>query len=114
MYAQLGVEVTVIDKRERPLEFLDTEILDELIHQMRNRNVYFRFGEAVKSLSVDRSTSQPRAVIHLESEKRIIAEMALFSVGRLGATESLGLDKAGVKSDERGRIVVAKQFSSSA
>ncbi|HEY7878694.1 MAG TPA: FAD-dependent oxidoreductase, partial [Gemmatimonadaceae bacterium] len=33
MFAALGVDVTVIDKRERPLEFLDTEIVDELMHQ---------------------------------------------------------------------------------
>jgi NAD(P) transhydrogenase len=113
MFAALGLEVTVIDKRERPLEFLDTEIVDELIHQMRNRNVYFRFGEAVKSLEVDRSGAQPRAVIHLESGKRIIAEMALFSVGRAGATDSIGLDKAGLKPDERGRIVVDKEYRTS-
>ena len=40
MFAALGVEVTVIDKRDRPLEFLDAEIVDELIHQMRKRNVH--------------------------------------------------------------------------
>jgi NAD(P) transhydrogenase len=110
MFAALGVEVTVIDKRERPLEFLDAEIVDELIHQMRNRNVYFRFGEAVASLAVDNGASQPRAVINLESGKRIIAEMALFSVGRTGATEGLGLDSAGVSADDRGRIKVDGQF----
>ncbi|HEY8176322.1 MAG TPA: FAD-dependent oxidoreductase, partial [Gemmatimonadaceae bacterium] len=109
MFAALGVEVTVIDKRERPLEFLDSEIVDELIHQMRNRNVYFRFGEAVASLDVD-ATTQPRAVINLESGKRIIAEMALFSVGRAGATEGLGLESAGLSADDRGRIAVDAEF----
>ena len=117
MFAALGVEVTVIDKRERPLEFLDSEIVDELIHQMRNRNVYFRFGEAVASLDVDTvgpgGTTQPRAVIKLESGKRIIAEMALFSVGRTGATEGLGLENAGLSADDRGRIKVDDQFRTS-
>ena len=47
MFAALGVEVILIDKRERPLEFLDREIVDELIHLMRNLNVTFRLGEAV-------------------------------------------------------------------
>ena len=31
-----------------PEKFLDAEIVDELIHQMRNTNVIFRFGEAVE------------------------------------------------------------------
>src|SRR5215831_17553448 len=88
MFSALGVEVTVIDKRERPLEFLDSEIVDELIHQMRKRNVFFRLGEAVESLEADAGV-MPRAVLKLESGKRIVADAALFSVGRLGATESL-------------------------
>ncbi len=42
MFAALGTEVTVIERERRPLEFLDGEIVDELIHQMRGRNVTFR------------------------------------------------------------------------
>ena len=90
MFAALGVEVTVVDKRDRPLEFIDAEIVDELIHQMRKRNVYFRFGEAVERLEVNEGPPR-RAVLQLESGKRIVADMALFSVGRIGATDRLAL-----------------------
>jgi NAD(P) transhydrogenase len=113
MFAALGVDVTVVDKRERPLEFIDAEIVDELIHQMRRRNVSFRFGEAVRKLDV--SDGPPRrAVLELESGKRIVADMALFSVGRSGATDTLGLENAGIKADDRGRIAVDAQFRTSA
>ena len=109
MFAALGVEVTVVDRRDRPLEFIDAEIVDELIHQMRKRNVSFRFGEAVDALEI--SDGGPRrAVLKLESGKRIVADMALFSVGRVGATDSLALQNAGVVADERGRISVDDQF----
>ena len=50
MFGILGVEVTLVDKQTRPLEFLDGEIVDELIHQMRNHQVTFRLGEKVESL----------------------------------------------------------------
>ena len=109
MFAALGVEVTVIDRRDRPLEFLDAEIVDELIHQMRKRTVYFRFGEAVERVEVS-DGPQRRAVIMLESGKRIVADMALFSVGRIGATDGLGLACAGLTADDRGRIAVDSQF----
>ena len=49
MFAALGVTVTLVERREHPLEFLDREIVEELIHQMRNRNVTFRLGEAVSA-----------------------------------------------------------------
>jgi NAD(P) transhydrogenase len=109
MFAALGVEVTVIDRRDRPLEFIDAEIVDELIHQMRKRNVSFRFGEAVDKLEIAESPTR-RAVLRLESGKRIVSDMALFSVGRIGATEALHLENAGVIADDRGRITVDAQF----
>jgi NAD(P) transhydrogenase len=109
MFAALGVEVTVVDRRDRPLEFIDAEIVDELIHQMRKRNVSFRFGEAVDALEVNDGPPR-RAVLRLESGKRIVSDMALFSVGRAGATDSLALENAGVKADDRGRISVDAEF----
>jgi NAD(P) transhydrogenase len=112
MFAALGIEVTVIDRRDRPLEFVDTEIVDELIHQMRKRNVNFRFGEAVEGVAVNDGPPK-RAVLQLESGKRIVADMALFSVGRVGATEALALENAGLAADDRGRIAVDAQFRTS-
>src|SRR5215468_2905960 len=46
IFAAIGVSVTVVERREHLLEFLDREIVDELVHQLRSRNVVFRFGEA--------------------------------------------------------------------
>jgi NAD(P) transhydrogenase len=112
MFAALGVEVTVIDRRDRPLEFIDVEIVDELIHQMRKRNVSFRFGEAVEQLEISETPTR-RAVLRLESGKRIVSDMALFSVGRVGATDALHLENAGVTADDRGRITVDAQFRTS-
>jgi NAD(P) transhydrogenase len=109
MFAALGVEVTVVEKRERPLEFLDAEIVDEMIHQMRNRNVTFRLGETVESLEVVEGAPR-RAVIHLESGKRIVSDVVLFSVGRIGATDRLNLEAVGLAPDERGRLKVDETF----
>jgi NAD(P) transhydrogenase len=109
MFAALGVEVTVIDRRDRPLEFIDAEIVDELIHQMRKSNVSFRFGEAVEQLEIAETPTR-RAVLRLESGKRVVSDMALFSVGRVGATAALHLENAGVVADDRGRITVDAQF----
>jgi NAD(P) transhydrogenase len=101
----LGVAVTLVEQRDRPLEFLDREIVDELIHQMRNRNVTFRFGEAVEALAV--AEGPPRkAVVTLQSGKRIVSDMVLFSVGRVAATDALNLSAAGLAGDARGRIKV--------
>ena len=112
MFAALGVEVTVVDRRERPLEFLDGEIVDELMHQMRNRNVTFRLTEAVASVAVSPDAVR-RAVVLLESGKRIVADQVLISVGRSGATGTLGLETVGLTPDDRGRLVVDAKFCTS-
>ncbi len=111
MFAALGVEVTIIDRRERPLEFLDREIVDELVHQMRKRRTTFRLGEAVERVEVQGGhDAAPRACLILESGKRITAELALFSVGRHGATDRLNLAAAGLDADDRGRLAVDADF----
>jgi NAD(P) transhydrogenase len=109
IFSTLGIEVTVIDKRERPLEFLDHEIVDELIHQMRIRNVTFRLGEAVQHINI-MGDPAPRAVIQLESGKRLVSDLALFSIGRIGATKELHLETLGIEPDARGRLSVDAQY----
>ena len=109
MFAAVGVQVTLVERRERPLEFLDREIVDELIHQLRQRNVTFRLGESVESLGVTESAPR-RAILNLESGKRLVADAVLFSAGRLAATESLDLAAGGLSADDRGRLKVDEAF----
>jgi len=109
MFATLGIAVTLVEKRDRPLEFLDGEIVDELIHQMRKQNITFRFGEAVEQLMI--SDSPTRAgVMLLESGKRIVSDLIVFSAGRIGATDRLNLEAAGLRADARGRLKVDAGF----
>jgi len=109
MFAALGVEVTVVDGRDRPLEFLDAEITDELVHQLRARNVAFRLGERVERIECREGPPQT-AVLYLESGKRLVADLVLASTGRTGSADNLGIEKAGLEHDERGRIAVDERF----
>jgi len=112
IFSALGVSVTLVERRDRPLEFLDREIVDELLHQMRARNVTLRFGEAVESISI--AEGPPRkAVLQLESGKRIATDTVLFSAGRIAATDALDLAAAGLQADARGRLAVDECFRTS-
>jgi NAD(P) transhydrogenase len=50
------------------------------------------------------------AVVVMKSGKRFATEMILVSAGRQGATEKLGLDRAGLEADARGRIAVNERY----
>ena len=109
MFAALGVQVTVIDQRARPLEFLDSEIVDELIHQMRKSDVTFRCGDAVVQIDTVQASARQR-FLQLASGKHIVADVVLLSAGRLGATDTLQLDAAGLAADDRGRLQVDANY----
>jgi NAD(P) transhydrogenase len=109
MFAALGVQVTVIDQRQRPLEFLDREIVDELIHQLRKSDVTFRCGDAVERIEIVH-TPKRQGLLQLASSKHIVTDVILFSAGRVGATGSLRVEGAGLKADTRGRLQVDENY----
>ena len=109
IFATAGVQVTLIDRRERLLDFVDREIVDELMHQMRKGDVTFRLGEAVARVEVF-GDDRAEVDLELESGKRIVADCVLFSIGRSPVTGPLCLDRAGVEVDDRGRIKVGDDF----
>lgn len=109
MFGALGVQVSLMERRDRPLEFLDQEIVDELLHQMRKRNVMYRPGEAVARLEIAEGPPK-RVVLELESGKRMVSDLALFAIGRIGVTGALNLEAAGLAADDRGRLKVDERF----
>lgn len=109
MFAALGTRVTVIDRRQRLLTFVDEEIIDALVYHMRQYRATFRLNEEITSIELlDDIHESVR--LHTASGKQIIAEKVLYSIGRTGATSSLNLEKAGLESDSRGRIKVNTNY----
>jgi len=110
MFAALGIRVTLIDMRDRLLPFLDREIGDALAHRLRENRVTLRLGEAVAAIEDAGADGANRVRIHLSSGKHVAAERVLYSVGRTGATASLSLERAGLTSDDRGRLAVNEHY----
>jgi NAD(P) transhydrogenase len=110
IFAALGVRVTLIDKRPRLLPFIDTEVTEALGYQLRQNRVTLRLGEEVGGIEPIEDEHGQRVKIHLASGKQIVADKALYSIGRTGATRSLNLPAAGLAPDSRGRIVVNADY----
>lgn len=109
MFATLGVRVTLIDKRPRLLPFMDAEIIDALAFHLRRSRVTLRLGEEVRDVEVDPG-EDGQVRIHLASGKHVLAEKALYSIGRTGATGRLDLETAGLEADDRGRLAVNAHY----
>jgi NAD(P) transhydrogenase len=109
MFAAVGCKVTVVEQRDRMLDFCDSEIVESLKFHLRDLSVSFRFGEKVASVE----SSAKGTVTNLVSGKRIPADGVMYSAGRQGATEALNLAAAGLEADNRGRISVDDDFRTS-
>ncbi len=110
IFAALGVRVTLVDKRNRLLPFVDHEIGEALAYRLRENRVTLRLGEEVSNVEPIEAEHGERVRIQLASGKQIVTEKALYSVGRTGATASLNLAAAGLTPDDRGRLRVNEQL----
>jgi NAD(P) transhydrogenase len=107
MFAVLGVRITVIEKRDRLLEFADREIVEALSYHLRDNRVTLRMGEEVQGVE---ELPDGTVVANMESKKRISGDALLYAIGRQGAVDELNLAAAGLDADSRGRIAVNEHF----
>jgi NAD(P) transhydrogenase len=102
IFSALDVPVTLIESRENILEFVDRELVDDFIHQMRDRGMTVRLGCGVKGVVVTAKGVET----NLSDGRLVRTEMLLYAAGRSGNVDSLGLDTVGIETDARGRIKV--------
>ena len=111
IFSALDISVTLIDPRTKILDFVDREIIQYMVNQLRDRGVTFRLGHKVDSIKHDKKSG--RQFCELDSGRMVKADMVLFAAGRIGSTWSLGLENCGLEVDERGRLTVNKDFQTS-
>ena len=59
IFSALDVAVTLIEPRPTFLDFIDKELIDEFMHELRDRNVAVRLGSAVNSIERSAGGSDP-------------------------------------------------------
>jgi NAD(P) transhydrogenase len=109
IFQTMGVRVTIIDGRERPLDFIDDEIEDALYYHMRDEGVQLRFGETVSRVQ----RNGDKVEVFLESGKQLTTESLMFAAGRVGASSDLNIEAVGIETDARGRIKVDEHLRTS-
>jgi NAD(P) transhydrogenase len=106
IFQALGVEVTLVDGRDRLLPFLDAEIANRLCDRLAHLGMRFWFNE--RPVSVENSAHG--VCLRMKSGKILRTEAALFAAGRRAAVDGLALEKAGLALNERGYIPVDAHY----
>jgi len=106
IFTALGVDVTLVDGRDRLLPFLDGEIADRLRDRFLGLGMHLWFNE--RPVKVENTSSG--AHLAMKSGKTLEVDAALFAAGRRAAVDGLSLEKAGLTLDDRGYIPVDENY----
>ncbi len=110
MFRNLNAKVTLINGREKLLEYLDDEIIDALSYHFREHGMLIKHKEEFEKVEC----VPDGVVVHLKSGKKLKADAMLWAAGRTGNSDGMGLDKVGIQPDSRGNIPVNEFLQTSA
>lgn len=110
IFAALGAQVTIVTSRERLLAQFDHDVGDALRQEMTRR-----LGVQVHlDMDVTRIDAQAGlGYVTVADGTTMVAEGVLYCAGREGATRQLGLENAGIATNERGFILVDERYRTS-
>ena len=109
MFAALGVKVTLVEARPTLLQFLDDELVAQLVASMRRMGIVLRLG---CGWSGARREGE-HVVTQLGDGSTIAAEQILYAAGREGRTRELNLAAVGIAPDKRGYLAVNERYQTS-
>lgn len=104
VYKRLGSEVTVIEYMERITPTMDSALSRELAKVLRKQGMKFHTSTKVTEVTNNGDNVSLKAEDKKGEELNLEGDYVLVAVGRSPYTEGLGLENAGIETDERGRV----------
>ena len=106
MLRNMQLDVNLVNTRDKLLAFLDDEIIDALSYRLSIQGIRILHNE-----EYERIEGRDNGVItYLKSGKRLKSDIFLFTNGRTGNTNDLGLDKIDIQPDSRGNIKINENY----
>jgi len=109
MYRRFGSDVTIVEKTPRLIGREDEDVSEEVRKILEMEEI--RVLANAKCISLAKHDS--RIAVGIECEEgppEVLGTHVLLAVGRTPNTNDLGLDRAGVATDQRGYIIVDDQL----
>lgn len=111
VWARLGAEVTVVEYLDTILGGMDKEVCKQFKKMLEKQGIKFELGQkvtaAVKGAAGGHVTFEP---VKGGDARTIDADIVLIATGRKPYVDALGVEAAGVKLDDRGRVDIDDHF----
>lgn len=106
MFRRFGSKVTVVERSGRIISHEDEDVSAEMTKHLEAEKIKILTNAAATAFKQKKKGGKITATISANGEiQKIKCSHVLIAVGRSPQTETLGLDKAGVKTDEHGHII---------
>ncbi len=109
IFSAMGVKTFVVNDRDQILGFLDKEISQALVMEMKRSGIEILFNNSITGFEVPENPDE-KIHLQLKSGETLNVDMFLFAAGRSGNIKGLNCEKAGVETGKRETIVVDDQF----
>lgn len=110
LFAFLGANVTLIDRRARLLRFVDRDLLRILHERMQHLGIDVVLEEDVAEVDLQGGPGAPHAVVRLASGRVEACERLLVAAGRVPDLAGLHLDRAQVEVNPQGFVQIDDCF----
>ena len=112
VWRRLGAEVTIVEFLDHILPGIDSEVARQFHRLLQKQGVAFKLSCKVSAIDTSGKTLKVKVepAAGGGAAETIEADVVLVAIGRIPYTEGLGLDAAGVKRDNRGRVIVDPHF----
>lgn len=104
VYLRLGSEVTVVEFMDRIIPGMDGALSKELTKVLKKQGMKFHTSTKVTEVTNNGGGVTVKAEDKKGEQLTFEGDYVLVSVGRSPYTQGLGLENAGIETDERGRI----------
>lgn len=109
IFTALGVQVTLIESRERLVPFVEGELAERLQRRLAELGMRFVMGARVERVEA----GEGFVALTLASGERLEADIGLWAAGRQSNVAGLGLDAVGVGTAGRGLVEVDAHYRTS-
>ena len=107
IFSKMGIRVNLIARNRNILPFVDNQIVQNLMYQMRNQRVTLRLGENVEDIQ---KINSEEVHVKLESRKILPCSTVMVAAGRFANSGGMGLEKVGVELGSNGLIKTNTNF----
>jgi dihydrolipoamide dehydrogenase len=110
MFRRFGSKVTIVEKSARLLGREDEDVSAEITNILEGEGLNVVTGAKITKFKKKTGGIISASITVNGDERKIRCTHVLIAIGRAPQTDTLGLDKAGVKTDNKGNITVNQKL----